>query len=66
MHQLQARQKLNMLVYFKFKLSRRSLDTIYESLILPTMEYANIVWGGTSNTDLAKLENVHQDAMVYN
>ena len=60
---LKARQKLNMLVYFKFKLSRRSLETIYESFILPTMEYANIVWGGTSNTDLAKLENLHQDAM---
>ena len=60
---LKARQKLNMLMYFKFKLSRRSLEIMYESFILPTMEYANIVWGGTINSDLAKLENIHEDAM---
>lgn len=60
---LKARKKLNVLTYFKFKLSRKSLETIYESFILPTMEYANIVWGGTSDVDLAKLEKIHVDAM---
>ena len=36
---------------------------MYKSFVQPTMEYANIVWGGSYDTDINKLEQIHLDAM---
>jgi hypothetical protein len=58
-----ARKRLNAVTPLKFKLDKRSLEIIYLSFILPTMEYGNIVWGGTYDSDLAKLERIQVDAL---
>ena len=47
----------------KFKLGRSSLEVMYNSFILPVMEYANVVWGGAFDCDIAKLEKIHVDGM---
>ena len=58
-----ARKKLNCMVPFKYKLDRQSLEIMYKSFVLPSMEYANVVWGGSFDCDIAKLEAIHIDAM---
>ena len=51
------------MIPLKFKLDRRSLEIMYNSFVLPSMEYANIVWGGTFDSDILKLEKIHVDGM---
>ena len=58
-----ARKKLNSMVPLKYKLDKKSLEIMYTSFVLPTMEYANIVWGGTYDCDVVKLENIQIDAI---
>ena len=60
---LKARKKLNAMVPFKYKLDRKSLETMYLSFVRPTMEYAQVVWGGTYDSDMVKLERIQVDAM---
>ena len=58
-----ARKRLNLMVPLKFKVDRRSLEIMYKSFVLPTMEYAMVVWGGTYDSYLLKLEKIHIDGM---
>ena len=58
-----ARKKLNSMVPLKYKLDKKSLEIMYTSFVLPTMEYANVVWGGSYDCDIMKLENIHIDAI---
>ena len=58
-----ARKRLSLMTPLKFKLDRRSLEIMYTAFALPTMEYGNVVWGGTYENDLQKLEKIHVDAM---
>ena len=36
---------------------------MYKSFILPCVEYGNVIWGGTFDSDICKLERVHIEAM---
>ena len=47
----------------KFKLDRRSLETMYFSFVQPTMIYGCVVWGGSCDTAIAKIEKIHIDGM---
>jgi hypothetical protein len=47
----------------KFKLDRRSLETMDNLFVLPVMEYAIVVWGGSYATDILKLERIHVNGM---
>ena len=58
-----AQRKLNAMLPLKFKLDRKSLEVMYNSFVLPTMEYAIVVWGGTFDSDILKLEKIHINAM---
>ncbi len=58
-----ARKKLNFMIPLKMKVDRSSLEVMYKSFVQPSMEYANVVWGGTYDSDLMKLENIHLDAL---
>ena len=60
---IKARKRLNLMIPLKFKLDRYSLEVMYNSFVLPTMEYANVVWGGTYDCDILKLERIHIDGM---
>ena len=55
---LNARKKLNSMIPFKYKLDKKSLEKMYLSFVRPTMEYGNVVWGGSYDCDILKLENV--------
>ena len=58
-----ARKRLNMMLPLKFKVDRASLETMYNSFVLPVLEYANVVWGGVYDCDKVKIEQIHIDAM---
>ncbi len=60
---LKARQRLNLMIPLKYKLNRTTLETMYNAFVLPTMEYGIVVWGGTYDSDMAKLERIHADGM---
>ena len=48
--------RVNVMRKLKFKLDRRSLQTIYISLIRPLLEYADIVWDNCNQTEAYELE----------
>ena len=58
-----AKKRLNLLLPLKFKLDRHSLEIMYRSFVAPVMEYAIQVWGGTYDSDINKLEQIHVDGM---
>ena len=47
----------------KYKLDRRSLENMYKSFVRAVMEYGIVVWGGTYDTSLSKLEEINIKAM---
>ncbi len=53
-----TRKKLNVMMPLKVKVDCVSLETMYCYFVQPTMEYANVVWGGSYDTDILKLENI--------
>jgi hypothetical protein len=60
---IKARKRLNSMVHLKYKLDRKTLETMYQSYVRPTMEYAQVVWGGTYDSDMVKLEKIQIDAL---
>ena len=58
-----ARKRLNAMNPLKFKLNRRSLEKMYFSFVLPVLEYGSVVWGGTFDSDMMKLEKIHINAI---
>ena len=60
---IKASKRLDLMKALKFKLDRKSLETIYFSFVRPIMEYACVVWGGTYDSDLCKLDQVQVEAM---
>jgi len=56
-------KKINLLKKFKYKLDRKSLETIYFSFIRPSMEYGDNLFAGTYDSDLCKLDRIQVDAM---
>ena len=60
---VKAKKRLNLMVPLKYKLDRKSLEVMYNSFVLPSMEYGNVIWGGTFDTEILKLERIHVDGM---
>ncbi len=56
-------KKLDLMKHLKFKLDRRSLETIYMSFILPSLDYGDYLYAGTYDSDLCKLDRIHVEAM---
>ncbi len=50
--------KINILRKLKYILDRKTLDIIYKSYIRPVMEYADIIWGNTSQLNANLLEDL--------
>ena len=57
-----ALKEINMLRKLKYTLSRKSLDKMYNTFILPILEYGCEVWDGCSKGDIDKLEKVNLEA----
>ena len=55
--------KLDMMRGLKYKLDRKSLQTIYMSFVRPSLEYGDCLFDGTFDGDLDKLEGVQVEAM---
>ena len=55
--------KSHVIQSFKFKLDRNALERFYMSFVLPIMEYGDVVWAGSPDCDLEKLDKVHIRAM---
>ena len=60
---LKAQKLVNMIRPLKFLLDRRSLEMIYKSFVLPVIEYGSVVWGGSYDSDLRKLDSLQIDAL---
>lgn len=58
-----ASKRLNMLMPLKYKLSRKTLESMYFVFIRPILEYGNVVWIGASDLLLSKLEKIEIRAM---
>ena len=48
---------------YKYKFSRKTLNTIYTSFILPHLDYADIVWDNCTDLLSDELESLHLDAI---
>ena len=48
---------------YKYKISRKALETMYKSFILPLFDYADIVWDNCTDTQSKMLENLHLEAI---
>ena len=38
-----ARKHLNLMIPLKFNVDRKTLETMYNAFVLPTMEYGNVI-----------------------
>ena len=57
-----AYKQVNVLRKLKYTLSRATLNKIYTTFILPTLEYASEVWDGCTLADSERLEKVQFEA----
>ena len=57
-----AFKEINIIKKLKYTLSRSALNKIYNTFILPILEYACEVWDGCTKFDEDKLEKVHLEA----
>ena len=48
---------------FKYRLSRKALETIYRSFVLPQLDYADVIWDNCSLKLAEELESLHLDAI---
>ena len=48
---------------YKYKISRKALETMYKSFILRLFDYADIVWDNCTDTQSKMLENLHLEAI---
>ena len=56
-------KRLDLMRGLKYKIDRKSLETIYKSFVRPCLEYGDCLWAGTYETELIKLDNVQVEAM---
>ena len=53
-----ASEKLNLLKPLKDNLSRYTLEVLFKSLVRSSLQYANVVWDGCSQSDNNLLESL--------
>ena len=58
-----VRLSLACLRSYKYTFSRRTLNTIYTSFILPHFDYADVVWDNCTEALSTELESLHLDAI---
>ena len=58
-----AWHRINITRKLKFTLDRKSLETIYFSLIRPFLEYADVVWDNCNQYEFDELEKIQIEAV---
>ena len=54
---------INCLRHLNYKLSRKALETMSKSFILPLFDYADIIWDNCTVVQFNSLENLHLEAL---
>ena len=57
-----ASKRLNMLKFVRFKVDCSILTSLYKSLIIPLMEYGDVIWNNCYDCDSALLDGVQYEA----
>ena len=58
-----CRPLISCLKTFKYRLSRKALESIYKSYVLPHFDYADVLWDNCTQEQAQNLENLHLDAL---
>ena len=58
-----CRPLVSCLKSFKYRLSRKSLETMYKSFIMPHFDYADVVWDNLTQLQAESLEQIQLDAL---
>jgi hypothetical protein len=58
-----ASPMINCLRRYRYRLSRRTLETIYKSFILPIFDYCDFIWDNCNKEHVKLLENLNLDAL---
>ena len=54
--------RINVMRKLKFKLDRKSLQTIYFTFIRPILEYADVVWNNCTQYEINELDKIQNEA----
>ena len=57
-----AWSRINVMRKFKFKLDRKSLQTMYFSFIRPLLEYAEVIWDNCTQYEVNQLVKIQNEA----
>ena len=57
-----AWNRINVMRKLKFKLDRKSLQTMYFSFIRPVLEYADVIWNNCTQYESNELEQIQNEA----
>ena len=60
---IKCRTQVNCLRSYKYRLNRKSLETMYKSYILPLFDYADVIWDSCTETQANSLEELQIDAL---
>ena len=58
-----CRPLVSCLTSYKYRLSRKSLETMYKSFIVPLLDYADTIWDNCTQHQAETLEKLNLDAM---
>ena len=58
-----CRTQINCLCSYKYRLNRKSLETMYKSYILPILDYADVIWDNCTERQADTLEQLQIDAL---
>ena len=56
-------KRINLLMPFKYKFSRKTFENIYFVFIRPILEYGNVVWIGANDSQLSRLNKIEIKAL---
>jgi len=58
-----AKKRLSAMIPLKLRLRRKSLEIMYQAFVKPIIDYCSVIWGGSYDSDITKLEQIQVDAL---